>query len=69
MNTLGAFRCRTPEGLEFNVGGGPGLTQAMRQHFWNVRNSLIGRTIKYRFLSVGVVTLPRHPQFLGFRED
>lgn len=69
MGTLGAFRCRTEDGREFNVGGGPGLTQAMRQHFWNVRGSLIGRTLKYRFLRVGVVELPRHPQFLGFRED
>jgi|SRR6516164_2186206 DNA ligase-1 len=69
MGTLGAFVCRTEDGRVFNVGGGPGLTSAMRQHFWNVRDSLIGRTAKYRFLRVGVVELPRHPLFLGFRED
>jgi len=69
LETLGAFIVHTPDGLEFRVGGGPGLTSEMRQHFWQVRDSLIGRTLKYRFLSVGVVVLPRHPQFLGFRED
>lgn len=69
MGTLGAFVLLTPDGRTFKVGGGPGLTAAMRQHFWDIRASLIGRTVKYSFLKVGVKVLPRHPQFLGFRED
>lgn len=67
--TLGSLLCRTPEGVEFRVGGGKGLTQALRAELWAEKESLIGRLVKYSSLPVGVKDRPRHPKFIGFRSE
>jgi DNA ligase 1 len=67
--TLGGFVCRTPAGVVFNVGGGKGLTAQLRAELWAARDQLPGRLLKYSSLPVGVKDKPRHPKFLGFRNE
>lgn len=65
---LGAFLCRDRySGVEFAVGTGMSLSQ--RKRYWHQREELLGQTIKYKFLPVGVKEAPRHPVFLGFRSE
>lgn len=66
---LGAFLVRDVHtGCEFSVGGGKGLTLAMRQHIWDDQDSYIGKVIRYRFQPCGTKDKPRIPQFTGFRD-
>jgi DNA ligase-1 len=66
MGTLGAFVCKTPEGVEFAIG--TGYTAAMRQEFWDNRKNLIGKLAKYKFFDGGNKEAPRFPVFIGFRD-
>ena len=74
MDTLGAFEVRGIEkdniffGKEFVVPARKNLTDTDRKELWNKRDSLIGKIIKYSYFPKGVKDLPRHPQFLGFRD-
>jgi DNA ligase-1 len=63
LGTLVVKDCKT--GLTFRVGTGFDADQ--RTKYWNARASLVGQIIKYKFFTVGVKELPRHPVFLGFR--
>jgi DNA ligase 1 len=63
--TLGAFVCKTPDGIEFKVGSG--FDAADRKNFWENRSSLLGYIVKYKHFPIGVKDKPRHPIFLGFR--
>lgn len=63
--TLGALMCRTVEGIEFQVGNGPGLTEEIRAALYRVRDTLPGRIIKCSSLPIGVKDKPRHPQMPG----
>lgn len=65
-NMLGALVCRTPEGVEFEIGTGFALAE--RQDLWVNRQSLVGRLVKYKSLIIGVKDKPRHAVFLGFRD-
>ena len=68
LNTLGALVCRDiGSGVEFNCG--TGLTAEDRQTIWNNKPAYFGRQVKYKFFSVGVKDKPRHPVFLGWRQD
>lgn len=67
-NTLGAFVCRTPEGIEFRLGTGQGLTEALRAQLWAIRDTLPGRIVKYKRQKVGAKVAPRIPVWLGFRD-
>lgn len=67
MNTLGAFLCKTPEGIEFKVGTGQGLTKELRQEIWNNQGQYLGKLLKYRYQPHGVKDKPRVGSFLGFR--
>lgn len=63
---LGAFICRTPEGVEFNVGSG--YTALQREAYWANPSEFIGHLLKYRhFAAGGVKVAPRFPVFVGFR--
>jgi len=53
-------------GVEF--GCGSGFSAAERETLWAERETLIGRTVRYRYFAVGVKDRPRHPVFDGFRE-
>lgn len=63
---LGSFICKHENG-EFSVGSG--LTLEQREFFWYNKESLIGRRIKVKYLDYGIKELPRHPVFLGFRDE
>jgi DNA ligase-1 len=63
--TLGALRCRTSAGIEFNIG--TGFTADDRAHFWFFREQYLGKIAKYKHFEHGVKEAPRHPVFLGFR--
>lgn len=52
-------------GTRFNVG--TGFTHSQRKSLWD--EPPIGQTVKYKYLEVGSKNAPRHPVFLGFRED
>lgn len=74
LGTLGALVCRFPgEETEWRVGGGPGLTQELRQAMWDVRDDLIGQEVKIKHQpdpgGRKHNQAPRIPQFLGFRQD
>lgn len=51
---------------EFQIG--TGYTRKDRELFWEIRESCLGKIIKYRFFEVGVKDLPRFPVFQGFRD-
>lgn len=52
-------------GVCFSVGSG--FTEQQRKDLWQQRNTLAGRIVKYKSLSIGVKDKPRLPIFLGFR--
>lgn len=63
---LGALVCRTPDGVEFNIG--TGFSDGERAFIWDNRDQFLGRLAKYKFFAVGVKEAPRHPVFLGWRD-
>lgn len=68
--TLGGFTARDVHtGVEFNVGIFTGVTAEERKDLWSKKESLVGKTFKYSSLSVGVKTRPRHPRFIGWRDQ
>lgn len=54
-----------PVGPEFNIG--TGFTAAQRRDYWQGRDGLIGRVVKFKHFDHGTVDAPRHPVFIGFR--
>lgn len=66
-NTLGALRCVTQEGVEFNVG--TGFDAATRKHIWDNRDKYVGKLAKIKSFPIGVKNAPRLPVFLGFRDE
>ncbi len=66
-NTLGALHVMDIHSAQdFRIG--TGLDDATRSLIWNNRKEYIGKIIKYKFFSIGVKDLPRHPVFQGFRD-
>lgn len=67
--TLGSFEVRDlASGVEFSVGNGKGLTDALRAELWAERDTLPGQIVRYRYQPVGTVGAPRLPLFDGFRD-
>jgi ATP-dependent DNA ligase len=64
VDTLGAFDLITPEGVEF--GCGSGLTDDLRSQLWADKDSLIGKTVEFKYQKSEQVA-PRFPVFLRFR--
>jgi DNA ligase-1 len=64
-NALGKFLCRTPDGVEFGVGGG--FSREERIKFWKDKDKMIGQIVKYKYFNIGVITAPRFPSFIGIR--
>lgn len=57
--------CQTKQ--TFSIGSG--FNDAQREKFWQERESLIGKIVKYKhFSQTGVKEAPRFPIFLGFRD-
>jgi DNA ligase 1 len=74
LDTLGGFYVRGSagqpfDGVEFKVGNGQGMTQELRKQLWADRESLIGRTIKIKYFPTGGKDRPRHPLWLGWRDE
>lgn len=69
MNMLGAMLLRMPDGVE--VSCGTGFTEMQRRGFWrpDKLKQLMGKTVKFKYQKHGTKDKPRHPVFLGFRED
>jgi len=64
--SLGAFICRTSDNIDFNIGSG--FDKQDRLNFWENKESLVGKIVKYKHFPIGVKDKPRHPIFLGFRD-
>lgn len=54
-------------GVQFEVG--TGFTAEQRQNLWQNRKYLVGKKIKYKYFPIGCKDKPRHPVFLGWRND
>ena len=66
--TLGALVCKDKHtGIQFNIGSG--FDDATRNQLWKYKNGLIGQAIKYKYFSIGVKDAPRHPVYIGMRDD
>ncbi len=65
--TLGGLILRNSEGLEFSCGSG--LNDALRDEIWKNKSKYLGKLVKYKFMSKGRKDLPRHPVFMGFRDE
>jgi DNA ligase-1 len=50
----------------FNVGGSDAKTKA---DDWTNRDALLGKVLKYKYFVVGIKDLPRHPIYLGLRDE
>ena len=66
-DTLGGFILKTPDGVEFSCGSG--LNDALRQEIWDNRTKYLGKLVKYKYMATGIKNLPRHPVFMGFRDE
>lgn len=56
------------KGVEFGLGTAKGVTQEMRQAWWDNRNKLVGKIVTYKYQAAGSVDAPRIPVFKGFRD-
>lgn len=68
---LGRLICKTPDGFDaetFEIGSFKGLTNEDKEALWEQRDSLPGKTVKFKHFSIGAKDRPRHPVFLGFRD-
>lgn len=67
-NKLGSFIVRDlKSNVMFNVGSG--FTDKQRIDYWNDKNLLINKIIKYKYFEIGMQDyIPRFPIFLGFRD-
>lgn len=64
---LGALNVRDIiSGVEFSIG--TGFYAADRTTFWNMRDQLYGKLVKYKFFATGGKDKPRFPVFIGFRD-
>lgn len=66
--TLGGFSVKDIKtGAEFSIGSG--LNDQLRKEFWDTKESLIGKIVKYKYQPIGVKEIvPRFPIFLGIRD-
>ncbi len=65
--TLGGFILRRSDGVEFSCGSG--LNDSIREEIWNNQAKYLGKLVKYKYMTTGVKDLPRHPVFIGFRDE
>ena len=66
-NTTGTLIVENKEGQVFGIGSG--LNDLMRDEIWNNKEKYLGCLVKYKYFPQGVKELPRHPVFLGFRDE
>lgn len=66
-DTAGTLIVRNTDGLEFGIG--TGLDDALRAEIWANIDAYKGRLVRFKYFPVGVKERPRHPVFLGFRDQ
>lgn len=67
QGTLGGFFVRdVHSGVEFKVPSSA-IKEGERKKLWKVRDSLVGKFLKYKFFPTGMKDRPRHPVFLAWR--
>jgi len=66
---LGSFSVRllSDPTIRFNVG--TGFSDRQRTSFWNHRDALMGKIVRFRYQSRGMKSAPRFPVFDGIRDD
>jgi DNA ligase-1 len=66
-NTAGTLVVRGSNGIIFDMGSG--LNDALRREIWDNKDEYIGKLVKYKYFPQGIKDKPRHPVFLGFRNE
>jgi DNA ligase-1 len=66
-NLLGTLIVEHPVFGAFGIGTGFDLAQ--RESFWENRDSLLGKTVTFKYQETGVKDKPRFPVFKGFRPE
>lgn len=67
---LGDLGALVLQGAGFTFNCGTGFDDATRKALWAIRdNGLVGRIAKIKHFEIGAKTAPRHPVFLGFRNE
>lgn len=56
-------------GIEFRVGFGPGITDAIKQDIWDRREELIGEITKFSYQELSKDGVPRFGKMLEFRHE
>lgn len=64
---LGALVLRRKDGVTFNCG--TGFDDGLRQAVWDNRSKYLGKIAKYKHFEIGAKDLPRHPVFIGWRDQ
>jgi DNA ligase-1 len=64
QDTLGSIDVNW-NGIHFSIGSG--FTAEQRKEFWNDRDNLVGKIVKFKYFAIGIKEAPRFPTFLGFR--
>lgn len=68
INQLGTIKVKDLKtGVVFNIGSG--FTEEQRKLFNHEPDLILGKIVKYKYFPVGVKELPRHPVFLGIRDE
>ena len=64
---LGYLECKTDDGIEFKIG--TGFAESDRQSIWDNKDQYIGKLAKYKYFNHGLKEAPRHPVWIGFRDE
>lgn len=64
---LGALLVRLESGIEFALG--TGFDDLERAAIWNDQSNYLGKRAKFKYFNVGIKVAPRHPVFLGWRDE
>ena len=68
QNILGALIVKDIKtNIEFNIG--TGFDENQRKDLWVNQKAIMGKIVKYKYFAYGAVDKPRHPVFLGFRDE
>lgn len=68
QDTLGSLVVQDLKtGIQFNIG--TGFNEELRGTLWKNKSRIIGKIVKYKYFDYGSIDKPRHPVFLGFRDE
>jgi DNA ligase-1 len=65
---LGTLRVQDAANEAWVFGIGSGFDHDLRQKIWANREAYTGKIVRYKYLQVGMIDVPRHPIFTGFRD-